>query len=614
MGLLGYIRVFRLSSSMRVQVPLGLLLCALCGAAFWGVTSGQFLPFDDDIEITVNPHLRALTMSNVGWMFTDTDRTQRYTPLSWMAWALLVAARGLSPAVFHTEALLVHCANAVLAFLLILALLSRSPRARDGLSLPLAAFLAAAMWAVHPLRVEVVGWATQVRFAEAAFFVLLAVLFYLRAAGESAVAPSGKRSFWWSVGAFTTSLLFYPIGIGVVALLPVLDVYFLRRVDPATARLRDLLRLALEKIPFAIPALCVGAMTIYGRLTGDHWNGAANLHRFGLGSRLMQAAYVSVYYIWKPFDLWHLSPVYTTLIGFNPLSAPFVLSLLSVVILTAGAIAARSRFPAFTVLWAAHLALIFPVAGYFEYFHVAADRYSYLHGLLWSVMAAFALAWSASRVRGFIRLLPMALMAVLVLVMGGRSRQQVPIWHDGESLFRYLLADLRDDPYRADIYWRLGNVYMEQGRVSDAIALYDRTLRLRPREPNALQYKASTLARIADATSQADVAGRTYLEAAILADESCRVRPDGRCFDVAGYTYKQAGRLAEAEDRLARCLALSPDRPQARLDYGEVLCRRGHPAEAARQLDQAVTSAPELAAERTRILQICASAAALAPR
>ena len=590
---------------------ISLVLCALCLAAYGRVCHFGFVPFDDPIEITGNLHLHGLTLANLQWMFADTSQSQRYTPLSWLVWAMLRQFFGLDPTAFHAEALLVHLINTLLVLALIGSVLERSlSRPISHRARSLCAGIGAALWSLHPLRIEVVSWVTQVRFGEAACFALLAVLLYFRAVDRAPHSPSRSGWFAGSALSFLVSLLFYPSAIGLPLLLPFLDVYPLRRISPRTASLRDAFLLLREKLLFFIPALFVGGMTVYGRLATT-WGVAAGLGKFSWLSRLMQAAYVITYYLWKPFAALSVSPVYTQLTEFNPLAAPFVASLILVVLLGLAAALCFRRRPQLTVLGVAHLALILPVGGYFEHPYYPADRYSYLQGILWSIALAACLAWLWEKARPIAR--AAALVSVLaILSLATLARAEVEFWRDGESLFHHIISTLGDDPYRADIYPRLGGVLLQEGRLAEAVEAFDRALAISPHRLDALQGRAASLLRLAQSVSSQRLAPAqlraAFVEAAKAFDALIEVQPTVRNLASAGAAYGEAGMLPAAKDRLGRALALAPRDGNLHFNDAQVLFASGEVAEAKAELELAVALAPALRLDRDRLLAVWAAA------
>ncbi|MGN6368834.1 MAG: hypothetical protein ACTHN5_11290 [Phycisphaerae bacterium] len=474
-----------------------LLICALSVLSFctfWGVVRNDFVPFDDDIEIINNPHIEGgLTAENLAWMFSDTRQTERYTPLSWVAWAMVCSAAGLKAGAFHAEALMVHVINTVLVYLVFCELLPWVLPGVEARRRQACAAIAAAIWSVHPLRVEVVAWVTQVRFAEATLFALLSMLLYVRARGAAGDGLMRRLGFWMSVGSYFVSILFYPNGIGLFLVIGLLELFVFR------AKWRVAL---VRAIPFVPAAILVALMTVYGRFADVHSSHAAvGLAQFDLAHRVMQAAYMFVCYLWKPFDITHISPVYTVLVHFDPFSPLFLLSFVGVGLLTAAAIVFRKRRPGWAFLWFSHLALIAPVGGYFEFPYYPSDRYSYLDAILWMGAAAvlFFRAWQAARPA--IRPALLAAAAALVGVLAIVSAAQTTTWRNGETLYRHVLSELGNDPYAVDIHVRLARYYLEHRELPAAIAEEEAALKIWPAYPPAQKMRAELVSAVEQAGS-----------------------------------------------------------------------------------------------------------------
>src|SRR2546426_7955163 len=128
-----------------------------------------------------------------------------YIPLTWMTLGLDYLLWGMNPVGYHLTSLLLHAANAVVFFFLVRRLLTLalpSPSER-GYALPVAAGFAALVFAIHPLRVESVAWATERRDVLSGLFYLVTILVYLRACEGGA---RGRGWYWLSVAVFVGAL------------------------------------------------------------------------------------------------------------------------------------------------------------------------------------------------------------------------------------------------------------------------------------------------------------------------------------------------------------------------------------------------------------------------
>src|SRR5215831_2426598 len=163
----------------------------------------EFVGWDDYELLVQNPHYRGLGWSELRWMFT-TFHTGHYQPLSWITFAVDYLIWGMNPLGYHLTNLVLHAANAALFYFLSLRLLSLAlsmPSTSADLDLKVAAGFAALFFAVHPLRVESVAWATERRDVLSGLFFLATLLCYLR------FARGGGRGWYAaSLACFAASL------------------------------------------------------------------------------------------------------------------------------------------------------------------------------------------------------------------------------------------------------------------------------------------------------------------------------------------------------------------------------------------------------------------------
>lgn len=572
----------------------------------------SFVAFDDDIAVYLNPHIRSLDGESIRWFFTDATYWCSYNPLYWLGYAINYRFGGLDPLGYHAVNLALHLLNGLLLFQLLGMLLRTSPEGlqRPERHLDVIAGVAALLWVVHPLRVEAVAWAATRLYPQSVFFLLICLVAYLRAAA-SAVSPFRSAWYWGAVLAYVASLGTHQLGLTLVGILIVLDVYPLRRLHLGQGRFWDgpARRIWLEKLPFLAVAIAAGAIALWARsYAAGICRPSPTLLEFPLSHRAAQALYIWAHYVWKPWWPLHLSPTYTTLVWFDPASPAFVLSAVLVVAATALAVGLRRKYPAALAAWSCHLILLTPVLGLFDQPHYPSDRYSYLQGVVWSAVAAAALVSLHDRLRTRIR--PIALLlapACLLVASAVATARQVRVWTDSETLFRHILAGLGENLYKADIHERLGKYYLVQGRFADAIAQFDQTLALFPDEPQVLHLKGTALIRMAgDAAggrqpTQASI--RLFLDAAVLLDRSAAIHPMPEVLGAAGLALAYARQFRPAEERFVRGLQLAPGDFRLRSGLGMVLYRQGRTAEAREQLELAIRAAPELADQREQIVR-----------
>src|SRR5262249_22546656 len=151
----------------EIGISLALVLATLI--AYWPVFENQFVDYDDDLYVTANPQVQGgLTVASIRCAFSTTT-AGNWHPLTWLSLQLDAQLFGPRPWAFHLTNLLLHCANAVLLFVVL--------RAMTGAVWRSAAV--AALFAWHPLHVESVAWAAERKDVLSTFFWMLTLGAYV---------------------------------------------------------------------------------------------------------------------------------------------------------------------------------------------------------------------------------------------------------------------------------------------------------------------------------------------------------------------------------------------------------------------------------------------------
>src|SRR5213594_2482600 len=554
---------------VRWLAPLLVALFTL--AAFLPALQNQFVNWDDKDNFLDNPHYRGLGWTHLRWMWTT--HLGHYIPLTWMTLGLDYLLWGMNPVGYHLTNLLLHAANAVVFFFVVRRLLTRalsSPSER-GHALALSAGFASLVFAIHPLRVESVAWATERRDVLSGLFYLLTILMYLRARERE---ERGRGWYWLSVAVFVLALLSKSMVVNLPVVLLILDVYPLRRLGGAvgwwSAPAR---RVYVEKIPFVLLAAAASAIAVMAQ---SSVHAAFSLAQLGVPGRLAVAAYGLSFYLEKMVAPLNLSPLYE-LGTVNPWATPFLLSYGVVLALTALALAFRHRLPGLPAAGLAYVVILLPVLGIFQNGpQIAADRYTYLAGIGWAILGGAALlSWW--------RLLPSlftGLAACVVLGLEALTWNQVHVWQDSEKLWTHALAI---DPESSVAQFGMGNALADQGKPLEAIEHYGQAVRSRPDYADAHDNWGAALAQ----------QGK-LVEAIDHSRQAVRSRPDyADAYFNLGNTLFQQGKLAEASDHYRQALAIKRDHARAHNNWGIVLARQGKLAEAGDHFQAALHISPD---------------------
>ena len=509
-------------------IALGLAVLTL--ASFAPVFSARFCNIDDDIYVTDNPHIRGgLTAQAVSWAFTHRVE-YLYHPLSIISFMidynLFADESGVLDAAWcHAENLVIHTLSALLLFNTLRFMTADLWRSAA----------VAAIFSIHPLRVESVAWIAERKDVLAVFFGLAAMAAY---------AYSARRVSWLSYLFFQAmvllllalSLLSKPLLITFPALLLLLDFWPLRRFGRRRWTWAGLL---IEKIPLGIvclasilttmprmaktlplPSFVASAISALVDVNAPSVELPTADPYATLPARLSNAAMTYARCIGKtlfPFDLcvWYPDVAWP---AWEAMACAGLLMGITIYVLLQGR-------PWLKVGWGWYLIALLPVSGVIRIaLYSMADRYTYMPmiGLLiagvWSVPTTFVL--DASRRRFVVRLA-----AGLLLALATVTFVQARTWRDSFTLWRHCLAVTRDNwkahgklaqsflevndfarardelqiaetlrPQSALFHFNRGFACMALGDAPGAMAEYRTTLELNPNAVPALNTLGALLA------------------------------------------------------------------------------------------------------------------------
>ena len=519
------------------------LIAAMTFAAYRPAMRGAFL-WDDDLYAANRVLDEPGALAKIWTLgdFTDKFYYKQYPAVYSVFW-LGRRAWGGSPAGFHLLNVLLHIANACLAWVLLRRLGVRW------------AWLAGAIFALHPVQLESVAWITELKNVLSGLFFLLALLAY-----ELFAAGARRKFYLLSLALFALALLSKPVT--VVFPLTLLLLRWFKGLKTGRRELADL-------APFFLLALAAGLFT--ARLEIDTANPEISL---APAQRVLLAARALWFYPLKfflPVDLsfsyerWTINPA--------DLKAWFWPALT----LLAGAPLWRFReklgraFFAGLGFYVLNIALFLGFISIYTFrYSFVADHYQYLASLGLAALAAGGLR-AACRTRR----LAVGAGAAVLLLLGGAT------WRHG-AVYRTPAA-LWEDVLRKDPGSRLALINLGAGLTgAPALAYWERAAAAHPEYYEAQSNLAAALANL----------GRKK-EAAARFKKALELNP--------GFTkaHENLARLFAAEGDYARAAAhygallkLDPGYGRARNDYGLVLLAAGKPREAEFQFRKAAQFNP----------------------
>lgn len=553
---------------------------ALLGTlVFIGSLNNGFVEWDDDYNFILNPAYRGFGWPQLKWAWT-TFHMGVYQPIGWMCFILEHRLWGLNPFGYHLSSLLLFGGALLSFYFLAVALVRRAaPEAFSARSLLIIAG-AVSLFAVHPLRTEVVAWISCQPYLLCAIFYAGSLTAYLQADSQ----PGGRlRGLLISFFLFLAALLSKPVAISLPLVLLALDFYPLRRLGMGVG-FRQTKVVLLEKLPFILLAALFAVVALFAKTQARALGGAAAT---AAGARLAQTAYSIWFYLAKtlwPSNLHHYYALPQDLALTNP---KYTVAVLSAVGVTGLLFSLRRRWPALWVAWLAYVFILFPTAGAVAFGpQIAADRYALLATFCIPVLLAGAwVKHSRSVQRGRRLALGLGWLGALV-VLAVASVQQCRIWKDGVALWSHALA--KGAGQSAFAHNGLGVALKNQGKLEEAEAQYRQALALNPGFADA----HNNLAVALEARGQADQALQHFREAAALDPERASTLRN-----LARALFKR-GLLAEAAQHYRDSLRLDPNNAAAHFNLALLFISEGKLDEAKRyllqatQLDRRDSSAP----------------------
>jgi hypothetical protein len=179
----------------RFHRPARLLVAGSVIVAFLGLFAGgqELLGWDDKTNIVDNEGYKGLDGAHLAWMLKAAHLAV-YEPFAWLLKAVEHAAFGPSARGFHLVTLALHVASTLVVLDLARRLLGRAWASAEPAEVETGAVFAALLFGIHPLRVEVVAWASGQSYALAGLFFLLSLSAY-RATSRPGGA-GGWRERW----------------------------------------------------------------------------------------------------------------------------------------------------------------------------------------------------------------------------------------------------------------------------------------------------------------------------------------------------------------------------------------------------------------------------------
>ena len=515
-------------------------VAALTALTFYRAIFNDFTNWDDGAFIIENEIIREFSGENIKSWFTVgvTTTWDFFQPVKLFGYALIYRFWELNPAGYHLTSYVFHIINGVLVFWLLMKI------TRSNLFV---SFAAATLFAIHPMRVESVAWASELKDVLYVFFYVLAFISFIKYRRSRS-----KRYYGLCLVLAALSLMSKPTAATFPLLMILWDFYEAKKFKKI---------FLFDKIPFIIFSIAAALAVLSVRneaLEISQVTEAAETIR-PLYTRVLLAINSISFYLYKTIDPRRLSAFYqypeVIKIGLWQYYVPLIIF----AVIAAGCIYSLRYtkkvvfgFLFFVIAFSPHSHLV--VHASFCY----SDRATCLASIGFFWLAAWGLwqFWRMKKGRIFIRSF---VSVFLILVFAGLcwlSTERIKIWKNAETLW---MSVIEYDPDVAYAYYNLGAIANHEGRTDDAAGFFQKSVQVEPDYYAGYRALADVLQR------QGDVSG------AIAAYEECiRIIPDEDIHTELAKLYLETKDYGKALEHCSKALEINPRYSPALFNLGNV--------------------------------------------
>jgi len=504
------------SVQIRRDLGLGCLMVFIVFLAYLPAIKADFI-WDDDQHVGDKSALTGLDGLRRIWF--EIGAVNQYYPVTHSAFWLMFRFWGMIPFGYHLVNVALHALSAVLLWMIL-----------RRLAIP-GAFLAAAVFALHPVHVESVAWVTELKNCLSGFFYIAAFLVYVRYMEK----PAGIF-YLLAFILYLLALLSKTVTCSLPAAILLVIWYKKGRIAKS-----DIMPL----VPFFLIGLLAGILTPW--VEKEHIGASGQEWHYGLWPRFLIMGRAIWFYAAKllwPHPLIFNYPRWTiSILAWG--QYVYLLGIVVILILLWLKRRRTGRGPIVAVLF--FIGTLFPALGFFNIYPLrysfVADHFQYLASIGLIVLFASLMEKKILSGNNIIRIF---LTTVLLSCAGVKTWYQAHTYLNAEVLFRYTLEK---NPSSWLALNSLGLILFNQGKVDESIALYRQSIELKPDDDVAYNGMGAALLK----QGKAEDAIKYFQKAVEL-------NPD---YDVTlcnlGNTLSHLGRKEEANQYFLKAVVADPD-------------------------------------------------------
>jgi tetratricopeptide (TPR) repeat protein len=556
--------------------------------AYLPVFHNSLLAWDDNYYIKDNPLIYSFNLKEI---FSN-NVMGNWHPLTILALAVEYHLFGLSATGYHAVNLLLHLLNIILVFYTVFLL-------SDKVAVALVASL---LFGIHPMHVESVAWAAELKDLLYTFFFLASYIFYLKylndlqnkhhhittsphhhiitSSNHQITTSSHLHIFTFSpfyilaLLLFVVSLLSKAMAASLPLVLILTDYFKGRKINR---------KVLLEKAPFFLLAIVIGVVAVIAQKS----SGAANpTTLLSLPQRVVFASYGFVTYLVKLLFPLNLSALYPYPVN-NEFDIPIQYYAYVLCFLGLAAYVWYSRrfskkiifgMEFFTVTVILVLQLL-PVGQ-----AIMADRYSYIPsiGIFYLAGEGFLFLWKSKK----LKLPAIILLSVSSILFSAKTYARCGIWKNDITLWNDVIDQYKTYNTIADVYYNRGIEFMNGKRNDDAIKDFNKAIELNPDFSKAYNNRGNVF-----------VNEKRNTEAISDFNKAIELKPDNaEAYNNRGnFLGKLPGNEIRNEDAikdLNKAIELKPKYAEAYNNRGNVFSREKRYDEAIKDFNEAIELKP----------------------
>jgi tetratricopeptide (TPR) repeat protein len=553
-------------------------LIAITWFVFGQTVRYDFVNYDDDTYVYANPLISSgLTIPGAIYAFSG-KHSGNWHPLTTLSHMLDCQLWDSHAGGHHFTNSVLHTTAVVLLFLTLLQMTGALWRS---------AFVAA-VFAIHPLRIESVAWISERKDVLSAVFFILTLGLYVRYVRYPSV-----RRYLAVVSSFALGLMCKPTLVTVPLVLLLLDYWPLGRfasmvgtsrcdvrtpqrgVPTSSCGIAVLRGLVVEKVPLFVLSAAGAVATLWA-----HEKSIIHIERLPFMWRVGNGLVTCLTYIEQMIWPARLAVFYPHPANTLPVwEIGLAIVLLGMV--SAGAIALRHKRPYLVTGWFWYLIMLLPVIGLIQVGSQShADRYTYLSQIGLYIL----LAWAATDASAspFQRRILGVTASVAMVVLAWCAHIQASYWRNGESLWSHAIAVTSENFVAHD---GLGQFLLDHGHLDEAIDQFQIALNVDPKYPMARTNLGIALAkkgRVDEAITHFQTVLRDYPD-------------DAKAHLNLGTALAKKGDAESAIAEFEKALSIQSRYPSAHQNLGIALDDSGRIDEAIAHYQEAVQEDPHFA-------------------